>query len=255
MLHDLQEKIRSGNPVLGTWLYLNDVGVAEIVAQSGFDFVIIDMEHSPTGFGDLRNLIMALERHTAPIVRVKANAPEFISAVLDLGPCGVMVPRVNTAEQARFAVECAKYAPVGQRGFGPFRVSEYTKNIKPYLEQANKKQLLWVQIEHRDAVASIDEIVQVEGVDLFFIGLSDLSQSLGHIGDAGHPEVVASARGALEAIVRAGVPAGSAFGSAQGLLEWKQCGMNVFTLGADFRFVLHGAKAFADGFAAEMAGA
>ena len=105
MLHELYKPVRQRELLVGTWLYLNDLGVAEIVASAGFDFIVIDMEHSPTGFGDIRSLIVATERHCAPIVRVKDNSPEFISAVLDLGAAGVMVPRVNTAQQAAKAVE------------------------------------------------------------------------------------------------------------------------------------------------------
>ena len=241
MLHNLDQRLQSGDTLIGTWLYLNDIGVAEIVAASGFDFVMIDMEHSPTGFDNLRNLIMAVERHTLPVVRVKANSPEFITAILDLGPAAVMVPRINTAAEAAAAVQHAKYAPLGSRGFGPYRVSDYTRNMPDFLAQANAKQLLWVQIEHHEAVKNIEEIVKVEGIDACFIGLGDLSASLGHLGNPGHPEVVEQARHALQVIRDAGLPAGSAFGSGDGLNVWQAAGMSIFTVAADFRFVVHGA--------------
>ena len=130
MLHDLDIRVKAGQTTIGTWLYLNDVGVAEIIAGVGFDFVIIDMEHSPSGFDNMRNLIMAIEHRCVPIVRVKANRPEFISAILDLGAGGVMVPRVNTPEEASLAVKYSKYSPLGLRGFGPYRVSDYTRDMK-----------------------------------------------------------------------------------------------------------------------------
>ncbi len=133
MLYDLAARMRSGETLVGTWLYLNDAGVGEIVAAAGFDFVVIDMEHSPTGYQSLRSLLMSIEHHTAPVVRVKGNAPEFISAILDLGPAGVMVPRVQTAEQARRAVQYCKYHPLGERGFGPIRVSDYGRQLRQLL--------------------------------------------------------------------------------------------------------------------------
>lgn len=242
MFHDLADRVRAGETLIGTWLFLNDIGVAEVVAHAGYDFIMIDMEHSPTGFADLRNLIMAVEHHTAPMVRLKGNSPEFISAILDMGPAGVMVPRVNTAEQARFAVDCAKYQPLGQRGVGPFRLSEYGKNFDEVYAKANEKQMLWVQIEHRDAVANIEEIVTVPGMDLFFIGRGDLSHSLGHLGDPDHPEVFASGMSTLRAICKRGLPAGSAFGPGADLKPWHDAGMRVFTVAADFRFVAVGAE-------------
>jgi 4-hydroxy-2-oxoheptanedioate aldolase len=242
MLHDLNKRIRAKETLIGTWLFLNDVGVAEIVARAGFDFVMIDMEHSATDFSSLRNLILAVEQHCPPIVRVKANRPEAISAALDLGPAGVMVPRVNTAVEAAEAVQYAKYTPLGQRGFGPWRASDYLSNMPQFMKEANEKQLLWIQIEHKDAVANIHEIVKVPGIDAYFLGLSDLSQSLGHLGDTGHAEVLSAAHKAAGIIHHAGIPFGSAFGQSTELDDWKDDGMRIFTVGADIRFVVYGAQ-------------
>lgn len=241
MLHDLHRRIRNKETLIGTWLFLNDVGVAEIVARAGFDFIMIDMEHSSTDFGNLRNLILAVEPHCPPIVRVKANQPEAISAVLDMGPAGVMVPRVNSAREASEAVRYAKYAPLGERGYGPWRASDYLQNLPQFMKDANEKQLLWLQIEHRDAVANIHDIVKVKGVDVFFIGLSDLAQSVGHLGETTHPNVLEAAHKAQGVIHNAGIPCGSAFGKSAELDDWKAAGMRIFTVGADIRFVAQGA--------------
>lgn len=241
MLHDLADRLRAGQTLIGTWLYLNDVGVAEIVAGVGFDFMMIDMEHSPTGFDNLRSLLMAIEHHCAPMVRVKANSPEFISAILDLGPAGIMVPRVNTAEQARLAVKNAKFHPLGLRGFGPYRVSDYTRNLAEVLSRANDKQMLWIQIEHRDAVSNIEQITEVEGIDALFVGMGDLSQSLGHLGGMAHPETLEKIRRVVDVARRCGLPIGSAFGTDTNLCEWHKAGMRIFTVAADFRFVVNGA--------------
>ncbi len=242
MIHDLAGRMRSGETLVGTWLHLNDAGVGEIVAGAGFDFVMIDMEHSSTGYQSVRSLLMSIEHHTAPVVRVKGNAPEFISAILDLGPAGVMVPRVQTAEQARRAVQCCKYHPLGQRGFGPIRASDYGRQMSEFLQRANDCQMLFVQLEHAEALANIEEIVSVPGIDAFIIGRGDLSQSMGHLGEADHPEVTVAATDAAAVIRQAGIPWGSAFGTFDGLDHYLQHGMSFFTVAADFRFVCDGAE-------------
>jgi len=234
--------MRSGETLVGTWLYLNDAGVGEIVAAAGFDFVVIDMEHSPTGYQSLRSLLMSIEHHTAPVVRVKGNAPEFISAILDLGPAGVMVPRVQTAEQARRAVQYCKYHPLGERGFGPIRVSDYGRQMSEFLQHANDCQMLCVQLEHAEALANIEEIVSVPGIDAFIIGQGDLSQSMGHLGEVGNPEVTAAVTAAATVIRQAGVPWGSAFGTLEGVDYYLQHGMSFFTVAGDFQFVREGAE-------------
>ncbi len=240
MFHDLAQRVRDGETLLGTWLTLNDVGVAEIVARAGFDFVVIDMEHGTMGFDNLRNLIMAVEHHTAPMMRAKGNRPEFISTLLDIGAAGVIVPRVNTAEEAREAVQWSKYPPLGRRGIGPYRVGEYG-NFKDVFARANEEQMLWVQIEHTDAVANAEEIVAVPGIDLFFIGPGDLAASMGHIGELDHPDVVAEVMRTLGIIRKAGHAAGTAFPPNSDLKQWHDAGMHILACGADHRFVKSGA--------------
>ena len=241
MFHNLADRVRRGETLVGTWLYLNDVGVAEVLAGAGFDFVIIDMEHSPTGFENLRTLIMALEHHAAPVVRVKQNSPEYISGILDQGPAAVMVPRIRSVQEARQAVQSAKYHPLGIRGMGPYRLSNYGRAMNEAFEQANEKQMLWIQIEHEDAVADIDQIVKVPGIDLLFIGFGDLSQSLGHLNDVHHPEVDAVAANLCRTIGNAALPMGSAFAGGADLKFWHDQGMRVFTVSADFEFLINGA--------------
>ena len=217
-------------------MFTNDLGATEIVAGAGFDFVVIDMEHGATGFDNVRNMIMAIERHTAPMVRVKGNSPAFITAVLDLGAAGVIVPQVNTADEARRAVKSAKYHPVGERGCGPIRVSDYGRNPQ-YLDQANARQMVWVQIEHRDAVNDIEQIVRVPGIDAILLGRNDMSQSLGHLMKRDHPEVSAAAMRAVEAMNKVNVPFGSAFDEVEEFEPWLNTGMRIYTIQSDHRFL------------------
>jgi len=236
LLHDLADRVRAGESLIGTWLFANDIGSAEIIAGVGFDFVVIDMEHGATGFDNVRNMIMAIEGHTAPMVRVKGNSPAFITAVLDLGAAGVFVPQVSTVDDARLAVKSAKYHPVGERGCGPIRVSDYGRD-EQYLDHANAKQMLWVQIEHRDAIENIEQIVGVSGIDAFIIGRGDLSQSLGHVMQSNHPEVTAAAMRVVDAAKQAGVPCGSAFADIDEMNPWRDTGMQIFTIQSDQRFL------------------
>lgn len=243
MFHDLAQRVRAGETLVGTWLYLSDVGAAEVVAGAGFDFVIIDMEHSPTGFGNLRSLIMALEHHTAPVVRVRQNSAECISGVLDQGPAAVMVPRIRSVAEAEQAVQFAKFHPLGIRGIGPYRVSDYGRDMDEVFQQANDKQMLWVQIEHKDAAADIEKIVKVPGIDLLFVGFGDLSQSLGHLNDFHNRQVDAAAEKVCRICGAAGMPVGSAFGGGPDLKPWHDKGMRIFTTDADFAFMINGANA------------
>jgi 2-keto-3-deoxy-L-rhamnonate aldolase RhmA len=229
--------------LIGTWLFLNDVGVAEIIAGCGFDFVIIDMEHSPTGFGNLRNLLLSLEKKTIPFVRLKSNTPEFISSILDLGPCGIIIPRINTVEDAQTAVRNSKYFPIGQRGHGPIRVSEYKKEYSQFLDSANFKQLLWIQIESKEAVENIHEIKRVKGIDGIFIGVGDLSQSLGHLGQSEHPDVTEKISYVLSSLKDTGLMIASNCGEKR-MKKFLDEGMQIFTVGADFRFVIKGAESY-----------
>src|SRR5205823_5205137 len=117
---------------------------------------------------------------------------------------------------------------------GPYRVSDYTRDLAGVLAQANTRQMLWVQIEHADALANLNEIIAVPGIDAFFIGQGDLSQSLGHLANVDHPRVAEPARAAVAAIRKAGVPTGSAFGANGDWGAWHDAGLRIFTVGADF---------------------
>lgn len=244
MLHNLSEKIKSGETVIGAFVFMNDVGAAEVLSYVGYDFLLIDMEHSPTDFGNLRSLIMAVEDRCAPVVRARSNNPAWITAVLDMGAAAVMIPSVNTVEQARAAVDAAKYSPIGHRGIGCHRVSEYGDNRQRVIREANEKQLLWLQCESLEAVGNSDAISKVPGVDLLFVGLSDLSQSCGCTDNTSSPIVVDNAVKAVRTGVGSGLPVG--VGTGENMRFWRDAGANVFVVGADFAFLRSGAKQVLD---------
>ena len=177
---------------LGTVITLSDPAVSELAAAAGFDFTWIDAEHSPFTIQEIHHHVMALRgTPCAPFVRVPWNEHGIIKPVLDLAPAGVIVPMVNTAELARAAIAACRYPPVGNRGCGTRRAVEYgAKPFAQYLKEAEQEPLVIVQIEHVDAVRNLDEILKVPGLGSICIGPTDLSGSMGKLGQVDDPEVV-----------------------------------------------------------------
>jgi 2-keto-3-deoxy-L-rhamnonate aldolase RhmA len=175
---------------LGSWITLNHPSVAEIMADAGFDWLCIDMEHSVTDYFETQQLIMAIQsKGIKAFVRVGENNTRIIKRVLDAGADGIIVPSVNSAEEARKAVAALKYPPFGRRGVGLARAQNYGFGFENYRDSASKEIKLIVQIEHIDAIRDLDAILQTDGVDGTFIGPYDLSGSLGKPGRWDEPDV------------------------------------------------------------------
>ncbi len=209
---ELKAKMRAGTPALGSWMSMSHPSIAEILAMSGYDFVVVETEHTAIDVSEVLPLLIAIEqRGSIPLVRLAGVDPIQAKAVLDSGAAGVLVPMVNTREDAELAVGMTKYPPLGFRGVGLARAQGYGQTFDEYVRHANDDTLLMVQIEHKDAVANIEEILSVPGIDGTFIGPYDLSMSLGIPGQIGHPEVVAAKAKVLEATLRRGLIAGVHF--------------------------------------------
>ena len=167
--------------------------VVEMLGYLGFDWILIDNEHGTITVENSEDLIRAGEiSGVAPIVRPVSNKPEIIAPFLDRGAWGVQIPHVNTAEEARAAVDAVKYYPLGHRGmFSGSRPAGYglSGTTAEYVEDANRNTLVCLMLEEVEAIENLPEMVQVEGVDVFFIGSGDLSQSMGYPGQQTHPEV------------------------------------------------------------------
>ena len=190
----LKHKLAAGERVLGSWLTFPDTGVAEIMAGAGFDFLTIDMEHSPITLAGAAELIRVVSLcGVCPLVRLSANDPTLAKRVLDAGAAGVIVPMVNSAEAARAAVAAVKYPPMGVRSVGISRAQSYGPHgFDDYFAAANDETLVVVQIEHADAVKNVDGIFAVPGIDVFLIGPYDLSASMGKAGQFDDPDVTAA---------------------------------------------------------------
>ena len=194
---------------LGIWNSIPGPLVVEILASAGFDWVLLDTEHSLTEIPDLLAMLQAQAGYPgSAVVRIAGQDAVLMKRVLDMGAQTVMVPYVHTADEAAGMVRAMRYAPRGIRGVsGMSRATRYGQ-VKDYTRTADQELCLIVQIETAEAVARIAEIAAVDGVDALFIGPADLAASMGHPGNMGHPEVVAMIERAIKAIVAAGKPAG-----------------------------------------------
>ena len=205
----IKAKLRRGEVSIGTWMTMAHSSIAEILGQAGYDFVVLDMEHSAITVSEVLRLISAVDNAgSIPLVRLAGHDPIACKAVLDSGAAGVIVPNICTKAEAEQAVQMAKYPPRGFRGVGLARAQGYGTSFDDYIAHANNDTLVIMQIEHKDGVANIDEILSVEGIDGTFIGPYDLSMSLGLPGQLNHPQMVAAKRRVLDATVARGLSAG-----------------------------------------------
>ena len=193
----------------GSWVTLSHPLIPEIMSHAGFDWLCIDMEHSSIELKDILPLIISIENNRmVPLVRVGENNPNLIKRVMDAGACGVIVPNVNSADEAIAAVNAVKYPPVGTRGVGLYRAQGYGYNFNDYLRWLENESVVIVQIEHIDAVKNIDEIFSVPGIDAFIIGPYDLSSSMGKPGAFDDKDVENAIKTALECGKKHGITAG-----------------------------------------------
>lgn len=204
----IRRNLSSGMVSLGSWLSFGSAEVCEIVAKAGFDWLVVDTEHTAIGVADQLRLIQVIDLvGLAAFVRVGANDELLIKRALDAGAHGVIVPKVNSREEAVAAVSAAHYPPRGHRGVGLSRAQGYGLDFDAYRGRATRT-FVAVQVEHIDAVEHLEDILSVDGVDAFIVGPYDLSGSVGAPGDWEAPEVV-SALEEIGRVLRAvDVPAG-----------------------------------------------
>ncbi|MCL1808467.1 MAG: aldolase/citrate lyase family protein [Clostridiales bacterium] len=186
---NLKTKLKQNDLIIGTWITIASTAVAEILCQAGFDWVAIDMEHSPISFAEAQELIRTIDLcGKAPAVRVGENNEYQIKNVLDAGARAIVVPMVNSKEEAEAAVRAVKYPPAGKRGVGLGRAQKYGFGFDEYRAWNERESVVVVQIEHIDAVRNLEGILEVEGIDATFVGPYDLSGSLGQPGNFHMPE-------------------------------------------------------------------
>jgi 2-keto-3-deoxy-L-rhamnonate aldolase RhmA len=231
----LKANLKAGKKTAGAWAQIASPFTAEILSSAGFDWLMIDMEHGP---GDILTLISQIQAmkgtDCVPLVRTPWNDFVAIKRILDAGAQGVLIPYVNTRLQAEEAVKACKYPQEGIRGVaGSPRAPGYGQNLGNYLQRANDEIFIMIAVETSDAVSNLDEILQVDGLDGFFIGPMDLASSMGHSGNPSHPEVQAAISTIEEIVLAAGKTLATTTGSWSSAQELFTRGYQMLMLMAD----------------------
>lgn len=242
-----RERFRRGEPVFGAHAFLCDPQSTEALACHGFEFVWIDGEHSPFDRAStLAHIQAAAAGGAASLVRVAWNDPVLVKPVLEMGPDGIILPMVSSADEARRAVAACRYPPAGIRGFGPRRACGYgALPTGDYLRQADRSFLVIIQIEHVDAVRQLEDIAAVPGIDLAVVGPCDLAASAGHPGLTQSPEME-QLYGRIARVCRdAGLPFGVSIGAGDfsGTEGWLMRGAVFIGCGDDLGFISQGSRA------------
>jgi 4-hydroxy-2-oxoheptanedioate aldolase len=243
----LKAALVEGRPQIGLWAALANPISTELLASAGFDFLVLDGEHAPN---DLRSLLSQLQAMAAyptqAVVRATSGDANQIKQLLDIGAQTLLIPWVETAEQARMLVRAVRYPPEGIRGVGSAltRSSRWTA-ISDYVEVADREICLIVQVETKTGVDNVEEIAAVEGVDCVFIGPSDLSASMGHRGKPQHPEVLAAMDGVIERTKKAGKAPGILWSEESGVRRFLAQGCLFMAVGSDALLLANTARAVA----------
>ncbi len=241
--HNLNQRLQNKEVLIGQWISLNDPAVVEALANTGYDFLLVDGEHAPLGESELANILRGAKGgQSAVVYRVRENSESLIKMALDLGADGVMVPQINSAADAQNAVNAAKYPPLGKRGVGPWRASDYFQNFDEYVSQANEITSLMLQIESVEAVNNLDQILGIKGFDAAYIGPADLSAALGVFGQFDHPDFVTAVETIVEKCLAAEIPLGFDTSGVAHLAGLANRGFQILTLGSDIQFLIDGAK-------------
>jgi len=243
--HDLA----AGKLQIGLWSSLCSNIAAEIISDSGFDWILLDTEHSPNEIPDLVGQLQAMQgSKTTPIIRPAWNDAVLAKRALDIGAQSLLFPYVQNAKEARRAVASTRYPPQGIRGVSvAARASRYGRT-SGYLDKANVEICVLVQVETRSALSEIEAIAEVEGVDGVFIGPSDLAASLGHLGNPQHPEVQAAIKDAVTRLKAVGKPAGMLTGNEEEARRYIDWGYLFVAVGADVGLLARNADALAKRF-------
>ena len=235
---DLKKKLAAGEFSPGIWISLPSPSACEVIAGAGFDWIIVDTEHSPFNPETLQHILMAFKgSSTVPVVRVAWNDQVMIKQALDMGWDGVLVPQTNTADEARCAVGACRYPPVGRRGFGPRRAGNYYRDQDEYVRLADDSVICAVQIEDVSAAEQMDEITRVPGIDWIFVGPYDMSGSAGRLGDINGPETRQAIRKVFDASQAAGIPCGNALSGVENIEKVLASGCQLVVLGEDTAYL------------------
>ena len=240
-----KEALAKGERQIGCWMSFADGQIAEIMGTCGFDWLVIDGEHAPNDIRSIRDQLIALTASPShPVVRVPVGETWMIKQVLDAGAQTVLVPIVESADQARELVRACHYPPKGVRGVGATAArATMFGSVSEYIQTADQEVCLLVQVENRAGIDALDEILQVEGIDGVFIGPADLSTDMGHQGNSAHPEVRAAIADAITRIKAAGIAPGILGVSEEATQAYLDMGAQFLAVGIDVLVLAQNSRA------------
>ena len=235
LLKNFKEKLKNAEVVIGPFMKASDPAFVETAGYAGFDFVILDMEHGPCTVETMQNLVRAaVISGSVPIIRTPDSSEESIGKALDIGAFGVQVPQVKNAFQAEEIIKKAKFFPKGERGVCRFvRAADYSAQDKSdYFKSANEAMVI-LQLEGKEAIENLEEIMHVDGIDIIFIGPYDLSQSLGVPGEINNPKVIEKISYIIEKAKEKGIVVGTFIDNMEAVKTWKEQGILYLSYSVD----------------------
>ena len=238
------EKLRAGQPSLGCFIGLGSPNAAELLSHAGFEWLVIETEHSALDSAEIEHMLMAINGTEAiPIVRVPSADPVYIQRALDFGAMGIVVPMVRTVEEAQAVVRATRYPPGGTRGYNPLRAAHYSFDSKDYFYRANDNLLVTLILETKEAVRNLEAIASVPGVDVLFLGPFDLCLSLGlDPMKQPHPQIEAVIEQMLSVAKKTGVGTGIHAFSPDQLQQRQTQGFTMISYSADYVMLAEAAK-------------
>ncbi len=258
-VNGFKQALSRGQAQIGLWLATADAYVGEMLAGTGFDWLLIDGEHAPNDLRSALSQLQAIASATSrlpagapaphPVMRLPTADPVLVKQVLELGVQTLLIPMIDTPDQALQMVQAMRYPPHGIRGMGSglARSSRWT-GYPNYVDEANDQMCLLVQVETQAALAQIDAIAATPGVDGVFIGPADLAASMGHRGQSSHPEVVAAMRDAVKRILQAGKAPGILATQEDQARQWIEAGVTFPAVGVDILLLAQAARGLAGRF-------
>jgi 2-keto-3-deoxy-L-rhamnonate aldolase RhmA len=237
-------RARAARPPIGTWVMSASPIVAEAVGTAGFDWGVLDMEHTPLDLMELVHLLQAVgNTKMVPVVRVPWNDTVFVKRVLDAGAQTLLFPFVQNADEARTAVAATRYAPEGVRGMAGMSRASRFGTTPDFLRTANQTIGVVVQLETPAAIANLESIAAVKGVDALFVGPGDLSGAMGHVGNLTHPDVMALMGDAAHRARALGMPIGTVGGTPDVVARYRAAGYDFVAVASDLGLLMRGAQA------------
>jgi 2-keto-3-deoxy-L-rhamnonate aldolase RhmA len=241
-MDSFRQHLKNGKLHLGTLISLGSPEIAEIMADAGFDWLFIDIEHSPMDVMHAQHLLQATEGRLAGIIRVPLNDEIWIKKSLDIGAAGVMIPLVLTADDARKAVRFCKYPPQGTRSVGVGRAHRYGATLQHTIDTANEETAVIIQVEHITAVDNIDAILEVKGIDAILIGPYDLSGSMGLTGKVLDPNVQQAIERVRTACLQKKMPLGIFTASVEQAKDYATRGFTLIAVSTDTLMLVEAAR-------------